>query len=166
MTLPDGAYYATIEKAEMRTPKDDNSKPDYLSLTLALRTKNNINKGKIFDALTESDKDLTRYKLGRFIRAVGLEQTFQQAGTFRLRDLQKLVTGKQVIVDVATQKAQNGYAAKNQVDALNREIYYLPSETDAFTANKDEIPSLASNNAPPEPTPPPVADDIPFNDTY
>ena len=129
--IPSGTYHATVVKAEMRKPKNDPSKPYYLNLELRLKDKDGKDVGTVFDVISESDKELALYKLRRFIRATGLEEGIKAVGTFKLIDLQKAV-GKTVIVDVTQQEAQNGYAAKNQVDTLSRDAYYLSTETEAF----------------------------------
>lgn len=123
-----GTYFATIEKAEMKQPSDS-SKPEYLNLTLALQTKDGKSAGKIFDMLSESDKDLIRYKLARFILALEIPIT----GAFELKDLTKIVTGKKLIVDVAVddpkkKNPDSPYQAKAVVDVFTNMIYYPLAE--------------------------------------
>lgn len=128
-----GKYYATIEKAEMTKPKDP-TKPPYLNLTLALQDKNGKSCGKIFrDMLSESDNDIIRYKIQRFITALGLPIT----DTFELKDLVKIVTGKKLIVDVTIddpkKKDPNSpYAPSPVVDIFSGMIYYPLSEAAAL----------------------------------
>ncbi len=113
-TLPEpGNYKATIKKAEMRTPK--NGGKDYLNLQLALE-----NSGNIFDIITESPADLARYKLKRFLKALNLDFS---GAAFELKDLVKLVVGKQFFVDVKIESSEQ-YGDKAIVDALTGEIYY------------------------------------------
>lgn len=118
--LPDnGTYYATIESAEMKQGKDP-TKPPYLNIALALKDKNGRACGKIFDILSESDKELVQYKLARFVLALGLEKL----GTFELIDLVKIIKNKQLIVDVKQEEAKDGYPAKAVVDVFAGSIYY------------------------------------------
>ena len=128
--LPEpGKYYATIEKAEMTKPKDP-TRPPYLNLTLALQDKNGKSCGKIFrDILSESDSDIVRYKIQRFITALNLPIT----DVFELKDLVKIVVGKKMIVDVTIddpkKKDPNSpYAPSPVVDVFSGMIYYPLSE--------------------------------------
>lgn len=124
-----GKYYATIEKAEMTQPKDP-AKPPYLNLTLALQDKNGKSCGKIFrDILSESDSDIVRYKIQRFITALNIPIT----DVFELKDLAKVVVGKKMIVDVTIddpkKKDPNSpYAPAPVVDVFSGMIYYPLSE--------------------------------------
>jgi len=118
-----GTYYAVIESAEMRQGADP-TKPPYLSLCLALKDKDGKAVGKIYDILSESDKELVQYKLARFLMALDLAKL----GTFELADLAKLIKNKQLIVDVKQEDAQNGYPAKAVVDVFKNMIYYPMSE--------------------------------------
>jgi hypothetical protein len=123
-----GQYFAIIEKAEMKTPADT-SKPDYLNLTLALQDKNGKSCGKIFDILSESDADIIRYKIGRFITALELPIT----DAFELKDLTKIVTGKKMIVDVTIddpkkKNPDSPYQAKAVVDVFSGMVYYPLAE--------------------------------------
>jgi hypothetical protein len=128
-----GKYYATIEKAEMTNPKDPAKLP-YLNLTLALQDKNGKSCGKIFrDMLSESDSDIVRYKIQRFITALGIPIT----DTFELKDLVKIVIGKKLIVDVTIddpkKKDPNSpYAPSPVVDIFSGMIYYPLSEAAAL----------------------------------
>jgi hypothetical protein len=127
-----GPYFATIEKAEMKTPNNPN-KPDYLNLTLAIQNKEGKSAGKIFDILSESDNDVIRYKLLRFITALNLPIT----GAFELKDLTKIVTGKKMIVDVTIddpkKKDPNSpYSAKAVVDVFSGMVYYPLTEASAI----------------------------------
>lgn len=120
--IPAGTYYATIEKAEMKPPKPKNGVqgPDYLNLTLGIKDKNGKSMGKIFDMLSESDHELVRYKVQRFITALEIPIV----GNFELKDLCKIVQGKQFIVDSAIQPGKDGYPDKAVVDIFTNEIYY------------------------------------------
>ena len=127
--IPEGTYYATIEKAEMKAPKNDTSKPDYLNLQYAITDADGKSYGKLFDMLTESDSDVMRYKLKRFITALEIPIT----GTFNLKDLTKIIVGKRFIVDITIQSDKNGqYADKSVVDVFKNEIFYPLSEATAI----------------------------------
>lgn len=123
-SLPEnGTYYATIESAEMKQGRDV-TKPPYLNIALALKDKNGKSCGKIFDIISESDKDLVQYKLARFIIALDLAKL----GTFELVDLVKIIKNKQLIVDVKQEEAKDGYPAKAVVDVFAGSIYYPISD--------------------------------------
>jgi hypothetical protein len=132
--LPDpGKYFAVIEKAEMKSSTTDPNKPDYLSITFALTNKEGKSCGKIFDILSESDKDLIRYKIQRFITALNIPIT----GNFELKDLTKIVVGKKLILDVTIddpkKKDPNSpYSAKAVVDVFSGMIYYPIAEASAI----------------------------------
>lgn len=122
--LPEsGTYYATIDSAEMKQGKDP-TKPPYLNICLAIRDKQGKSCGKIYDILSESDKELVQYKLARFLIALDLAKL----GTFELADLVKVIKNKQLIVDVKQEEAKDGYPAKAVVDVFGGSIYYPLSE--------------------------------------
>lgn len=122
--LPDnGSYYATIESAEMKQGKDP-TKPPYLNIALALKDKQGKSCGKVFDILSESDKELVQYKVARFLIALDLAKL----GTFELADLVKIIKNKQLIVDIKQEEAKDGYPAKAVVDVFSGSIYYPISE--------------------------------------
>lgn len=115
-------YTAKIEKAEMRTPKVDPSKPMYLSLTLALRDADGKSKGKIFDIITESESDYVRFKLRKLLEALDIKLK-----KFELKDLPKLLQGKELEVDITIDEKQD--PPRNVVDIFSGEVYY-PLESD------------------------------------
>lgn len=123
-SITKGTYYATIEIAEMRQPKDP-TKPQYLNMLLALKDKNGKTVGKIYDILTESDKTILQYKLAQFIKALKLETTLN---IFELADLCKVVKNKELIVDVAPEKKDNQETGRTTVDIFSGSIYYPLSE--------------------------------------
>ena len=131
-----GIYRATIDKAEMRAPKDP-SKKEYLSITLKLRDKDESPAGVVFDILTESDAPAILYKIGRFLRACGIPLQ----GAMELKDIAKLVLGKEVAVDIKNEKDTNGND-RAVVDLFSREAYYMPGEFDNVYAlmHADEAP--------------------------
>ena len=129
--LPEpGPYYATIDEAEMRKPHDI-TKPSYLNLTLALKDSAGRNCGKMYDILSESDKELVQYKLARFLTALNL----MNLGTFELADLVKIIKNKQLIVDVKIEEAKDGRPAKPVVDVFSGSIYYPMSVASEIFGN-------------------------------
>lgn len=117
-----GVYIAKILEADMRAPKNDPTKPDYLSLKLNLFDKANKNCGSIYDILSESDSSVVQYKISRFVRACGIPLT----GNMELKDLAKLVKNKTIAVDITLDKKSD--TPRAQVDLFTREGYYLASE--------------------------------------
>lgn len=113
-------YKGTIIEAKMRTPK--NGGAEYLAVTFSLTDKDGNAKGKLWDNFFDIDKELPRYKLGRFITALRLPLS----GSFELKDLCKIIVNKSVIVDVGVDEKNT--PPRNQVDVFNAEIYYHPSE--------------------------------------
>jgi hypothetical protein len=124
--LPEkGCYNALIKKAEMKAPKDT-SKPDYLNIQLALFDDAGKSAGTIFDIISESDADLARFKLQRFIVAMNIPIT----GSFELKDLVKIIQNKTLRVDI-TKDEKEGQIPRAVVDVFSNEIYYSaqPSTT-------------------------------------
>lgn len=123
-TIPAGTYTAVIASAEMKKAKDP-AKPDYLNTRLEILDDKGNKLGSIFDIITESEAQLARYKLKRFISALELKLT-----NFELKDLTKIIVGKKFKVDLKIE-TQEGYADRTVVDALTNEIYYpLSDDTD------------------------------------
>lgn len=117
-SLPDpGLYLAQIEKAEMKSPKDPAKKP-YLSLQYQLYNKEGKKSGKLFDLLPDSEHEFVLYKLSRFIKALEIPMH----GNFELKDLTKIVVGKQMLVDVTIDN--KGDKPRAVVDAMKDAIYY------------------------------------------
>lgn len=141
--LPEkGTYIATIEKAEMRNPRDT-SKPAYLSLTYALKDTSGKSAGKLFDGIYESDHDLMRYKLMRFITALEIPLT----GNFELKDLCKVIQNKTFIVDV-TKEEKEGQQPKAVVDIFTNQIYYPMSEaSEIFGDSTSATPTINASDA-------------------
>lgn len=142
-TLPKGYYKATILNAEMKTSKTTHN--DYLSLTYDLRDANG-NGGKLYDMQFDSEKEFLRYKLGRFLTALNLNLQ----GSFELKDLCKLVKGKQLIVDVTVEDAKDGNPERNVINSFEHEIYYNISEWASLTGAaeaKAETPVINARDA-------------------
>lgn len=148
--LPEpGCYYAIIEKAEMKENKDPAKLP-YLHLVFAIQDKNGKSCGKVFDIISESDHDLVRYKIQRFITALELPIT----GNFELKDLPKIIVGKKLLVDISNddpkKKDPNSpYPIKAVVDMFSGQIFYPLSEAAIIFKDEDGAPSTeAVFNAP------------------
>ena len=93
--IPKGSYIAKIVKSEMKTPKS--GKADYFSAECDITDPaSNTYMGKFWINLYESEAQLVRYQLGRFINALNLNIK----GEFELKDLTKMVNGKSLIVDI------------------------------------------------------------------
>lgn len=123
--IPKGTYYATIESAEMKQPKDI-TKPLYLNMLLSLRTPEGKAVGRVYDVLAESDKELVKFKLARFITALGLNTVL--TGSFELSDLCKIIKNKELLVDIIPEKQDGKETGRTVVDALSGGIYYPVSE--------------------------------------
>lgn len=143
--LPKGFYMATILKAEMKISKTGNP---YLSLQYDLNDGAGKT-GKLFDLQMESEKEFLRYKLQRFINALQLNL----AGSFEMKDLCKLVTGKKLIVDVTSEDSDRG--EQNTINSFEHEIYYPISEwaslkagTSLDTIIDDAVPAPTDADAP------------------
>jgi hypothetical protein len=139
-TLPKGYYKATILNAEMKTSKTTHN--DYLSLTYDLRDANG-NGGKLYDMQFDSEKEFLRYKLGRFLTALNLNLQ----GSFELKDLCKLVKGKQLIVDITIEEAKDGNPERNVINSFEHEIYYNISEWASLTGATETQSNAPAINA-------------------
>lgn len=119
--IPKGTYFATIERAEMKTPKDT-TKPDYLNLMLKIKDIQGKEMGIVWDIISESTKQYAQYKLRRFAVALGIE--IVPGLSLELKDLAKIATGVKMIVEINQDKEN-----KNQVDIFSGDVYYHISET-------------------------------------
>lgn len=129
-----GTYYATIESAEMKQGKDT-SKPPYLNLKFKLKTKEGKSAGVIFDIIAESEHSLIQYKLKRLLIALGI--SFE--GEFELKDIAKLCTGKEIILDTKIEK-DNQDRDRAVVDLFSNEIFYNISEAnEIFGENASDV---------------------------
>ena len=139
-TIPEGRYTAVVASAEMKNSKDPD-KPPYLNMRLDILDPKGNKLGSVFDILSESPAQLVRYKLHRFITALGLTLT-----NFELKDLTKIIVNKMLEVDLKIEQ-QEGYAARTVVDALTNEIYY-PFTGCPFDAvdSADATPTSDSTN--------------------
>ena len=138
--VPEGTYRGIIADAQMRQPKDT-SKPMYLNFKIDLfNYKTGEKVGSIFDGLYESTASLLLYKLKRFMLATNI--TLSQ---FELSDLAKLINGKEILVDVKTEK-QEGRQERSVVDVTKNQVYYPLSEA-ASVFGDDAVASDDTINA-------------------
>ena len=94
--IPKGQYLAKIRKAEMKQPKDD-TRPMYFTAECDITDPvSGSAMGKFWINLFESEAPLARYQLSRFIKALNLPIQ----GEFELKDLTKMVVGKELKVDI------------------------------------------------------------------
>ena len=123
--IPKGTYVGTIIKAEMKSPKYDDSKPDYLSIQMKVTDPvSQSDMGMIFPVFTESEAALPRYQLGRLITALNLPIT----GEFELKDLTKMVVNKQLKVDVCPEKTKDGADPQRSVVDIEAQCFYPLSD--------------------------------------
>lgn len=124
--LTKGRYRLKILKAEMTKSKTA-GRPDYLNVTYQVYDDKGAELTKLYDMITEPDKDVTRFKVQRFVRALGV-----QLASFELKDLTKFAAGKEFYGDVTTQAGTNGYQDKNVIDVFAGDIFYI----------KEDLPAL------------------------
>jgi hypothetical protein len=130
-----GLYIAKITKAVSQQPKDT-SKPEYLALTYALTDENGKPAGNLFDNFFESDSDVPKYKLGRFLTAAGIPLT----GVMEFKDLAKILPNRTLVVDVKNvpDDYKGNGAMKAEVDLFAREAYYPVSEFASLVGKEPE----------------------------
>lgn len=140
-TLPDSANQnvlisgktkVKVKKAEMKQKNDGTG--EYMNVLLEAFNEQGATMGTFFDIISESDKALPQYKLKRFIIGFGLPIS----GTFELKDLCKIVVGKEAYAELKIDERE-GYAAKTVVDATKDEIYY-PINATAQTPTAAPMP--------------------------
>jgi hypothetical protein len=91
----------------------------------------------------DSEKEFLRYKLGRFLTALNLNLQ----GSFELKDLCKLVKGKQLIVDITIEEAKDGNPERNVINSFEHEIYYNISEWASLTGATETQSNAPAINA-------------------
>ena len=127
--IPKGTYFATIERAEMKTPKDT-TKPDYLNLMLKIKDIQGKEMGIVWDIISESTNQYAQYKLRRFVIALGIE--IVPGLVIHLKDLAKIAPDVKMIVDINQDKEN-----KNQIDIFSGDVYYHISETNTVFGTED-----------------------------
>ena len=138
--VPEGVYYITIEKAEMKAPK--NGGKEYLNMFLGLKDQNGKAMGKIWDIIADSDSDVVRYKLRRFIEALEIPIT----GEFELKDIAKIIQGKQLIGHITTDK--RGDKPKSVIDVFADKIFYSVNEANVVFGGNAEINANDADDVP------------------
>ena len=139
-TVPAGFYKAKIMKAEMKVSQ--NSGAPYLSIQYDVKDDAG-HTGKVFDMLFDSEKEFLRYKLQRFLTALNLTLP----GSFELKDLCKLINGKELIVDVDVEDNAQ-YGKRNTINSFAHEIYYPISNWAALTgASETTAPAINAADA-------------------
>lgn len=88
-TVAEGTYKATVFKTEMRAGKETGT--PYLNVSFKLDKGGFVNENYF-----ESDKPFLMYKLGRLLKACNVDLK----GEGSLKDVEKVIKGKNVIVDV------------------------------------------------------------------
>ena len=142
--IPKGMYHAKIVKAEMKTPRS--GKADYFSAECNITDPNSgAQMGKFWINLYESEAPLVRYQLSRFIYATGLKIS----GAFELKDLTKMVPGRELMIDICPEDRKDGAAPQRSVVDVSAECFYpinvLPSEEeepDAVFRNAVSTPAV------------------------
>ena len=135
-----GTYIAEIVKAEMRAPKDS-SKAPYMNLQYKVSKTSGEAVGTIFDIITEPEKDMTKYKLRRFIEALKLPIS----GNFELKDLTKIVVGKKFGIDVKVD--DESQTPRSVVDVFAGKIYYTLEEVSGTKETTDINEYLSESTA-------------------
>lgn len=137
--IPKGQYLAKIKKADMRQPKDD-TKPMYFTAECDITDPvSGTPMGKFWINLFESEAPLTRYQLSRFIKALNLPIQ----GQFELKDLTKMVNGKELKVDICPEDKPE---PQRSVVDISAQCFY-PVNEPAMQAAEEVL--TASNNQPP-----------------
>ena len=137
--IPKGHYVAKIRKAEMKTPKDD-TKPDYFSAECDVTDPaSGTAMGKFWINLYESEAALVRYQLSRFIQALRLPIQ----GEFDLKDLTKMVNGKELEVDIMPEERKDGKDPQRSVVDISNECFY---PVGAYQSTDDAIAAVFSGN--------------------
>ncbi len=141
--IPKGSYIAKIVKSEMRSPKS--GKADYFSAECDITDPaSNMSMGKFWINLFESEANLPRYQLARFIKALKLNIQ----GEFELKDLTKMVNGKSLIVDICPDKDN-----ERSVIDITADCFYPLEDKSEMDAVTEEINEVFSQPATAEPIP-------------
>lgn len=145
--IPKGMYLAKIVKAEMKTPKS--GKADYFSAECNITDPTSgAQMGKFWINLYESEAALVRYQLSRFIYATNLNIV----GDFELKDLTKMVIGRELMVDICPEERKDGTAPQRSVVDVSAECFYptnmMPAEEDPSEVFMNAVSTPAVESAP------------------
>lgn len=125
-----GFYLVDIKAAESKQPKDT-AKKEFLEVQMILTDADGKACGTLFDRFYDTDSDIPKFKLGRFVKALKLPIT----GSMTFRDFAKVLPGRTLVVDICNKPDDykgNG-AMKAEVDLFAREAYYPTEEFEALT---------------------------------
>lgn len=118
---PAGVYGYRIVNAKMR----QGSSSEYLEVEAELYDKEGHKVYKLYDRIFDSPNNIPRYKLSRFIKALQLPIV----GDFYLKDLTKIIIGKEIYADVTVSKDKTGqYPDRLEVNAFSDMVYYSRKE--------------------------------------
>ena len=145
--IPKGCYLAKIAKAEMKTPKSGNA--DYFSAECDITDPaSRTGMGKFWINLFESEANLPRYQLRRFIEALHLNIQ----GEFELKDLTKITVGKSLLVDICPEDKPD---PQRSIVDISAQCFY-PAEAkpaiDTVTEEINEVFSAPVGTAEPAPS--------------
>lgn len=129
--IPKGKYRAKIAKSEMKTPNQDKGpKPDYFSAECDVTDPaSGTPMGKFWINLYESNANLCQWQLKKFIEALSLPIE----GEFELKDLTKMVNGKELMVDIKVEQDNRGND-RSVVDINAGDCFY-PVANDSVIEN-------------------------------
>ena len=134
--IPKGCYLAKIVKSEMRTPKPKENGvqgPDYFVAECDITDPaSNTGMGKFWINLYESNANLPRYQLRRFIEALNLNIQ----GEFELKDLTKITTGKSLLVDICPEDKPN---PQRSIVDISADCFYPVETKNTADAVAEEI---------------------------
>ena len=118
--IPKGTYHARINKAIMKQG-NDTSKPPYFTAECDITDiASGTSMGKFWINLFESEANLCRYQLRRFIEACGLNIK----GEFELKDLTKMVVGREILVDIKPEDRKDGGNPTKSVIDIDAQCFY------------------------------------------
>lgn len=149
--IPKGNYIATIVKAEMKQPKDENRPMYYSAETDVIDPVSGASMGKFWISLYESEAPLILYQIRRFIDALELPLT----GDFELRDLTKITVGKKLRVDITPEERKDGKPAQRSVVDISGECFYpinnavANAAEEVFGGDTPFVPDAAPQTAAP-----------------
>jgi len=136
--IPKGSYIAKIVKAEMKTPKSGGN--DYFSAECDITDPaSDTGMGKFWINLFESEANLPRYQLRRFIEALKLNIQ----GEFELKDLTKMVTNKSLVIDICPEDKPD--PQRSVVDISAECFYPLDSKPADNTAEQEALADEIAN---------------------
>lgn len=136
--VEEGRYNAEIFDAKMQVSKTTNN--EYLNVSFKVEGGGFVNEN-YFD----SDKPFLLYKLGRLLKACGVELS----GEGSLRDVAKVVKGKKVTIDVAVNDRGYGsldYSGGNEGIYPYGTVADATHETNEVTVDADIAAALDETN--------------------